>query len=64
MMVEERTFCRLIYDLGGGFDFIFDDYNKLAVTAEVTKLLVPTPPIIRCRDMNLIRNGDGEHMTR
>lgn len=30
--------------LGGGFDFIFDDYNKLAVTAEVTKLLVPTPP--------------------
>lgn len=31
--------------LGGGFDFIFDDYNKLALTAEVTKLLVPTPPI-------------------
>jgi hypothetical protein len=31
--------------LGGGFDFIFDDYNKLAVTAEVTKLLVPTPPV-------------------
>ncbi|KJD37041.1 hypothetical protein PW52_00865 [Tamlana sedimentorum] len=30
--------------LGGGFDFIFDDYNKIAVTAEVTKLLVPTPP--------------------
>ncbi len=31
--------------LGTGFDFIFDDYNKLAVTAEVAKLLVPTPPI-------------------
>src|SRR5690606_23071376 len=31
--------------LGGGFDFIFDEYNKLAVTAEVAKLLVPTPPI-------------------
>ncbi len=31
--------------LGGGFDFIFDEYNKLAVTAEITKLLVPTPPI-------------------
>ena len=30
--------------LGGGFDFIFDEYNKIAVTAEVTKLLVPTPP--------------------
>ena len=31
--------------LGGGFDFIFDDYNKIAVTLEVAKLLVPTPPI-------------------
>ena len=30
--------------LGGGFDFIFDQYNALKVTAEVTKLLVPTPP--------------------
>lgn len=30
--------------LGGGFDFILDDYNKLALTAEVTKLMVPTPP--------------------
>ena len=29
--------------LGGGFDFIFDYYNKLSVTAEVTKLLIPTP---------------------
>ncbi|NRA94360.1 MAG: type IX secretion system outer membrane channel protein PorV, partial [Psychroserpens sp.] len=35
--------------LGGGFDFIFDDYNKLAVTAEVTKLLVPTPPELGTR---------------
>jgi hypothetical protein len=32
--------------LGGGFDFIFDEYNKIGVTAEVTKLLVPTPPAI------------------
>ncbi len=31
--------------LGGGFDFIFDEYNKLGVTAEFAKLLVPTPPI-------------------
>ncbi|WP_242135810.1 type IX secretion system outer membrane channel protein PorV [Aestuariivivens marinum] len=30
--------------LGAGFDFIFDEYNKIAVTAELTKLLVPTPP--------------------
>ncbi len=31
--------------LGGGFDFIFDQYNKLAVTTEFAKLLVPTPPV-------------------
>jgi hypothetical protein len=30
--------------LGGGFDFIFDEYNKIGVTAEITKLMVPTPP--------------------
>ena len=39
--------------LGGGFDFIFDDYNKVSVTAEVTKLLVPTPPaIIQATDLD------------
>ncbi|WP_338378101.1 type IX secretion system outer membrane channel protein PorV [uncultured Flavobacterium sp.] len=32
--------------LGAGFDFIFDEYNKVALTGEVTKLLVPTPPEI------------------
>ncbi|CAM3309936.1 type IX secretion system outer membrane channel protein PorV [Aequorivita lipolytica] len=31
--------------LGGGFDFILDEYNKVGVSAEVNKLLVPTPPI-------------------
>ncbi|WP_339889291.1 type IX secretion system outer membrane channel protein PorV [uncultured Flavobacterium sp.] len=40
--------------LGAGFDFIFDEYNKVALTGEVTKLLVPTPPEIT--DVN----GDGE----
>lgn len=29
--------------LGGGFDFILDEYNKIGVLAEVNKLLVPTP---------------------
>lgn len=29
--------------LGGGFDFIFDSYNKLNVSLEVNKLLVPSP---------------------
>lgn len=40
--------------IGGGFDFIFDDYNKVSLNLEVTKLLVPTP--LRVEDVN----GDGE----
>lgn len=33
--------------LGGGFDFILNDgFSKIGVTAEVNKLLVPTPPIL------------------
>lgn len=42
--------------LGGGFDFIFDNYNKLAVNVELTKLMVPTP-----QDPDL--NGDGQVTT-
>ncbi len=44
--------------LGGGFDFIFDEYNKLAVTAEIAKLLVPSPPIYGYEDT--IQEGDTE----
>ena len=29
--------------LGGGFDFILDDYNTIGINVETTKLLVPTP---------------------
>lgn len=49
--------------LGGGFDFIFDDYNTLAVTAEVTKLLVPTPPVIGYVDVNENNQQDGDEPT-
>ncbi len=45
--------------LGGGFDFIFDQYNKLAVTAEVAKLLVPTPPVLGERIVFTDQNDDG-----
>ena len=38
--------------VGGGFDFIFDSYNKIGVTAEVNKLLVPTPPLYGFVDTN------------
>ncbi|WP_203258097.1 type IX secretion system outer membrane channel protein PorV [Hyunsoonleella ulvae] len=46
--------------LGGGFDFIFDDYNKVAVTAEVAKLLVPTPPLRGNRFTDVNGNGTYE----
>ena len=32
--------------LGAGFDFILDQYNTVGVTAEFSKLLVPTPPLL------------------
>jgi len=41
--------------LGGGFDFILDTYNKVAVSLEFNKLLVPTPPIREIGDAD----GDG-----
>ncbi|KJD31623.1 hypothetical protein PK35_14145 [Tamlana nanhaiensis] len=47
--------------LGGGFDFIFDDYNKIAVTAEVTKLLVPTPPKYGTEYVFEDLNGNGTY---
>jgi hypothetical protein len=31
--------------LGGSFDFIFDEYNKVTASVEFNKLLVPTPQV-------------------
>jgi hypothetical protein len=42
--------------LGGAFDFILDDYNKVSLNLEFNKLLVPTPQEINYVDIN----GDGE----
>ena len=53
----EPNFIPTTLRLGGGFDFIFDDYNTLSVTAEVTKLLVPTPP--QFGDEYIDENNDG-----
>jgi len=38
--------------VGTGFDFILDDYNKIALNVEFNKLLVPTP-----QDPDLDQNG-------
>ena len=45
--------------IGGGFDFIFDQYNRVNVTAEVTKLLVPTPPVYGTEFNYADNNGNG-----
>ncbi|PWA03928.1 type IX secretion system outer membrane channel protein PorV [Flavobacterium psychrotolerans] len=43
--------------LGGGFDFILDEFNKVGLNLEFNKLLVPTPQ--EPKDLN----GDGEVST-
>ncbi|TYB74392.1 type IX secretion system outer membrane channel protein PorV [Bizionia saleffrena] len=45
--------------LGGGFDFIFDQYNTLGVTVEVSKLLVPTPPVYGTQTEYVDNNNNG-----
>lgn len=55
----DETFQPTNLRLGAGFDFIFDEYSKLGVTAEVSKLLVPTPPIRGKRIEYVDDNGDG-----
>src|SRR5690606_26318636 len=47
--------------LGGGFDFIFDDFNTLSLTGEVTKLLVPTPPKLGTKIVYNDTNGNGQY---
>jgi hypothetical protein len=51
----QENFLPTNLKLGGGFDFIFDEYNKVGVSAEFNKLLVPTPPLLGFVDTN----GDG-----
>jgi len=41
----EENFMPTNFKLGGGFDFILDNYNKVTLNAEFNKLLVPTPSI-------------------
>ena len=42
----ESDFLPTNLKVGGGFDFIFDSYNKLAVSLEINKLLVPSPSVV------------------
>lgn len=57
----EENFQPTNLRLGTGFDFIFDDYNKISVTAEVAKLLVPTPPQLGSEIVFDDLNGNGTY---
>ncbi len=37
------NFLPAMMRIGGGYDFIFDEYNKVSFNVELAKLLVPTP---------------------
>ena len=50
--VNSANFLPAIMRLGGGYDFIFDDYNRVSVNLELAKLLVPSR---QSADLN----GDG-----
>lgn len=57
----EENFQPTTLRLGSGFDFIFDDYNKVSVTAEISKLLVPTPPALGDEFSFTDNNGNGTY---
>ena len=43
---DQSDFLPTNLKVGGGFDFIFDSYNKLALSFEINKLLVPSPSVL------------------
>jgi hypothetical protein len=54
---ENANFLPAQMRLGGAFDFVFDEYNKVTASLEFTKLLVPSP---QDPDPAVDTNGDGD----
>ena len=52
------NFLPSLLRLGAGFDFILDDYNKVSLNTEFTKLLIPTPQIPAAA---IDLNNDGDY---
>jgi len=56
----DKNFIPTNLRLGGGFDFILDEYNTITANLEFNKLLVPTPPL---RDSNgVIISGQDDNI--
>jgi hypothetical protein len=51
---NSSNFLPAIMRIGGGYDFILDDFNKVTLSVELAKLLVPTP------QTGIDLNNDGE----
>lgn len=56
-----ESFLPTTLRLGGGFDFILDEANKIGVTVEAAKLLVPTPPVYGTEYNYTDNNGNGDY---
>ena len=57
--IGQENFIPTNLALGGGFDFILDEYSKVGISAQVNKLLVPTPPILGTEFVD--NDGNGEY---
>jgi hypothetical protein len=58
---RSSNFLPATLKVGSGFDFIFDDYNKVSLNLELSKLLVPTPQI-PIPELAIDLNGDGDFL--
>ena len=59
---DRRDFIPTMLRAGASLDLELDEYNSLAFTAELTKLMVPTPPVIERDDSGQpILNDDGTY---
>jgi len=57
---DSKTFIPMNMRLGGALTMNFDEYNSILVTADLNKLLVPTPPYYYTDSID----GDGNQVVR
>ncbi len=58
---QDRDFIPATMRLGVAFTYPIDDYNEVIFTADVSKLMVPTPPIYQTDSNNIIVLGPDGH---
>ncbi len=57
---QDPAFIPINLRLGGALTADLDDYNKFSITADLNKLLVPTPPVYQTDSVgNPVLDGDG-----